>query len=189
MYPTQPLPWAVAITASLVAAAFDLRSRRIPNLLTGPVLLCGLVWATSMGGWKGLADSLVTALVMMSPFLLLFLFAGGGAGDAKLMAALGAWLGLVNGLFALGAVLAAGGVVGITYALLAKRMRVVFRNLGGMILALWCLLVGRGRIVTLQQARQSAPQVKTRMPYGVAVAIGMVVAAVGVALWRRTHGQ
>ena len=176
--------WAVVITASLIAAALDLKSRRIPNWLTGPVFLGGLVMATALGGLAGLADSLVGALVMMAPFLLLFLFAGGGAGDAKLMAALGSWLGLINGLFALGAVLAAGGLVGISYALLAKRLRTVFRNLGGMILALWCLVVGRGRVVTLQQARQAAPQVKTRMPYGLAVFIGTVAAAVGVMFWR-----
>jgi prepilin peptidase CpaA len=188
MYQPQPLLWGVVITASLAAAAFDLKSRRIPNWLTGPVFLGGLVWATVAGGLAGLADSTVGALVMMFPFVVLFLFAGGGAGDAKLMAALGAWLGLVNGLFALGAILAAGAVLALCYALLARRLREVGRNLAGMVLALWCLAMGRGRIVTLEQARQSKPDPKTRMPYGLAVLVGALAAAIGVFLWRRAHG-
>ena len=52
------LQWSVVIGASLVGAAFDLRSRRIPNWLTFPVLLAGLVTACFWGGWAGLADGL-----------------------------------------------------------------------------------------------------------------------------------
>jgi hypothetical protein len=57
-----------------------------------------------------------------------------------------------------------------------------------MILALWCLVVGRGRIVTLEQARQAAPLQKIRMPYGLAVLVGTVAAWIGVFLWRRANG-
>lgn len=188
MYPAQPLLWGVVIAASLVAAALDLKNRRIPNWLTGPVFLGGLVFATVVGGLPGLLDSLLGALVMMLPFFLLFVFVRGGAGDAKLMAALGAWLGPVNGLFALGAVLAAGAVLALCFALLSKQLRQVARNISGMILALWCLVWGRGRIVTLEQARQSAPQQRIRMAYGLAVLVGTIAAAIGVLLWRRAIG-
>jgi prepilin peptidase CpaA len=188
MYPAQPLLWGVVVLASLVAAALDLKSRRIPNWLTGPVFLAGLVSATAIGGIRGLADSAGGAVVMSLLFLMLFVFARGGAGDAKLMAALGSWLGVVNGLFALGAILAAGALLGICYALIVKRLRQVLRNLAGMILALWCLVVGRGRIVTLEQARQAAPLQKIRMPYGLAVLVGTVAAWIGVFLWRRANG-
>ena len=49
---------------------------------------------------------------------MLFVFAGGGAGDAKMMGALGAWLGLANGVVALVAVALSGAVIGLGYALI-----------------------------------------------------------------------
>lgn len=75
-----PLQWGVVLGASLVAAWTDLAARRIPNRLTIPVFLLGLLWSTARGGPAGLADSLGGAGVMMLPMVLLFLLVGGGAG-------------------------------------------------------------------------------------------------------------
>lgn len=102
----QPVPWAVVVAASLVAAMTDIASRRIPNILTGPLLLGGVVWAAWTAGPSGLADSISACVLLALPYVLLFLFAGGGAGDAKLMGAVGAWLGMVNGLIVLSCVCA-----------------------------------------------------------------------------------
>ena len=44
------IQWGVVIGASLVAATFDVAARRIPNRLTGPMLLTGLAWAIYSGG-------------------------------------------------------------------------------------------------------------------------------------------
>ena len=181
---TQPLQWGMALAVSLAAAVLDIRSRRIPNWLTGPALLGGLTCAVIVAGLPGLADALVAVVVLMAPYFLLFLLAGGGAGDAKLMAALGAWLGLTNGLFALAGVCLAGGVLGILYAGFQGRLKEVGRNLAGMVLALWWFVVGRGRVVSLEQTRLPLTGSRTKMPYGVAVLVGTAVAAIGVMLWR-----
>src|SRR5262249_54414726 len=90
------LPWGVAIAASIVAATTDLRSRRIRKWLTAPVFICGLIWSAAAHGPWGLGDAFAASLLLAAPFVLLFLFAGGGAADAKLMGALGALLGLKN---------------------------------------------------------------------------------------------
>src|SRR6056297_2650346 len=95
------IQWATVLGASLAAAGWDIRCRRIPNFLTGPVLLAGLIWAAASAGWAGLGDSLAAAALLGLPYVVLFLQCGGGAGDAKLMMALGAWLGLVNGVVVL----------------------------------------------------------------------------------------
>lgn len=110
------LKWVIVIAACVVAAITDLQSRRIPNLLTIPLFLTGLVAGFAWNGGWGVLESLLAAALLMTPYLLLFLFAGGGAGDAKLMAGIGAWLGLVNGMAALLAVALTGVLLAIWWA-------------------------------------------------------------------------
>ena len=45
------IQWGVVIGASLIAAVLDLRARRIPNLLCGPLFITGLIWAAWQEGW------------------------------------------------------------------------------------------------------------------------------------------
>lgn len=179
----QPLQWGVAIGTSLVAAAFDLTGRRIPNLLTGPVMLAGLVWAAAVAGWAGLAEAAVACVALMLPFLVLFVVAGGGAGDAKLMGALGCWLGLINGLVALAAVCLAGIVMAVAFSVAKKRMLTVFRNTAAVVLGLVFMLLARTRQAGMRLSFPAAEQMQT-MPYGVAIFVGTCLAAIGVCLWR-----
>ena len=174
--------WTVVITAAAVAAATDLASRRIPNWLTIPVFLAGVVWATSIGGIAGLADSLVACVVLMLPYVLLYAFARGGAGDAKLMGAIGAWLGLVNGLAALTAVAIMGILGAIIYSIMKGRGRELAGNLS---------VFGQGTAVAVitrsgmgQAFNGMSSRTSLTMPYGVAIFAGVCVAGMGVYLWR-----
>lgn len=174
-----PVQWSVVLAASLAAACFDLRRRRIPNALTGPVFLAGIVWAGWASGWAGFGESLGAAAVVMAPFVALFAFGGGGAGDAKLMAALGAWLGFHDGLTALAAVCLAGGALGLCMAVATGRLGRVAGNLrrhlaGLTIYVLTCGLVGG------PGASDDAPS--TAMPYGVAIFLGMCMTMAWVLL-------
>jgi len=115
--------WLVVIGITAVAAVTDWRSRRIPNALTFPSLLAALIYAAAAGGWGQLGGALGGMLLCAMPFVLLFLFAGGGAGDAKLMAGVGAWLGLFHGGFALAAVALVGGLAAVVWSLAAGDIR------------------------------------------------------------------
>ena len=114
--------------------------------MTGPVLLGGLVWAASIGGLAGLADATAGCLLLAFPYVLLFVFFGGGAGDAKLMAAVGAWLGVINGMVVLVSVLLSGLVLAVGFALVKKQFVSVLANVVRMvtIVALFPVLVGDG---------------------------------------------
>jgi prepilin peptidase CpaA len=175
------LPWSIAIGVALIAAICDLRWRRIPNLLTLPTLLAGLLWAGFSHGGSGLLHATAGCLLLAAPYLVLFLFAGGGAGDVKLMAALGAWLGIADGAIALVAVLLCGVLMGLGYAWAHQRLAALGTNLVGIVWA--------GVLAAWSRDRQAAtgylPPATTlqRMPYGIAVLVGVCVAA-GVALWR-----
>jgi prepilin peptidase CpaA len=177
-HPSPVIQWGVVIGASLVAAVWDVRTGRIPNLLTGLLLLGGVVSAGVVAGWSGLGDAAAGCLLLGVPYVLLFIFAGGGAGDAKMMAALGAWLGFSNSVAALLAVAVSGAVLGGGYALLRGRGRSVVRNLTDMGLGAVMAVHGRGRLVDAQQSIP-ARQAMLPMPYGLAILVGMCAALVG----------
>jgi prepilin peptidase CpaA len=86
--------WAGLSVACLFATVTDLRSMRIPNWLTLPLFAAGMAYAVSTGGWDGLRSALGGAAMAGGIYILAYVMAGGGAGDAKLMLALGSWLDL-----------------------------------------------------------------------------------------------
>lgn len=93
----------VAVAAYVAAAGYtDFRMQRIPNYLTVPAAIAGLACSLLLTGnpttWP---DSLLGFGAGFAIFFLPFLLGGGGAGDLKLVSALGAWLGWFHLLLAL----------------------------------------------------------------------------------------
>ncbi len=82
-----------ASLVALVAAVFDWRYRRIPNWLVGRALLTALVFH-AMGGWRPLFGCLLAGLLAGGMGLVFYVAKGIGAGDVKLLAAIGCWAGL-----------------------------------------------------------------------------------------------
>ena len=181
---SQPLvQWGVVIGASVIAAGTDLAARRIPNWLTFPMLLGGLVYSGVQAGLPGVADAFAAMVFLALPYVLLFLFAQGGAGDAKLMGAIGAWLGLVNGSIALGCVALAGVIVAASMAVLRGRASQVSVNVAGISQNLLLAILTRTKLPSNDSSQTTAEPMLT-MPYGLAICIGVCVAAIGVFLWR-----
>ena len=173
--------WGAAVGASLAGAIFDVRSRRIPNRLTGTALVSGVLWALWLGGWRGVAESMCACVLLGSPFVVLWAYGGGGAGDAKLMGAVGAWLGLANGVVALVAVVVWGAVLGMMLALVRGRIGRVLENLRDLA-AFWAVMVWRG--ATLSGRPRPPATDGVPMPYGVSIFCGVLTAAAGVLVWR-----
>lgn len=106
-----------AIAIALVAATWDLRTRRIPNVLTFGAAAVGVLVHAYVGEWSGAGWALAGWFVGLALFLPLFALGGMGAGDVKLLAALGAWLGPGPTLWVALFSLIAGGVMGLAVAL------------------------------------------------------------------------
>jgi prepilin peptidase CpaA len=88
-----PFHESVAIAVAIVACTFDLQSRRIPNVLTfGAALAAVLIFLFTGGVWAA-GWSIAGWTVAAALWLPLYARRGMGAGDVKLIAALGAWLG------------------------------------------------------------------------------------------------
>ena len=83
----------VGLTIASLACVTDLRTRRIPNVLTFGAALAGLLYQFVSGGVDGLGHATLGWLVGAVIFFLPFALGGLGGGDVKLLAALGAWLG------------------------------------------------------------------------------------------------
>ena len=174
--------WGVVIGASLAAALWDVRTRRIPNALTAPLLLSGIAWHAWFGGLPGVADSLLGCFVASLPFLVLFLYAGGGAGDAKMMGAVGAWLGLAQGVVALVAVVCAGAIIGLGYAVVKKKFYIVLGHVMGIAMT-WFGHIRAGKWRGI--AGRPLPQDNdlTEMPYALSILSGICIAAIGAMVW------
>jgi len=179
----QFVQWFAVVAASVLAAATDARSRRIPNLLTAPLLLAGLAWSYAVAGFSGLADGAAACCVLAAPYVVLFLLAGGGAGDAKLMGAIGTWLGLANGLVVLACVSIAAVLMALALALARRQVRSVAVNLALMGWDGLFFLVSGGKS-KMPVGEPTGPTGRQKMPYGIAICVGVMMAFGGTILWR-----
>ena len=84
---------AVALLTG-IAAYTDTKVWKIHNKLTLPFFALGWVYQVAFWGLPGLQDGLAGFVVGFGTYLLLFMVAGGGGGDVKLVGALSIWLGL-----------------------------------------------------------------------------------------------
>ena len=126
---------ATVVVFVTVCCVVDIRTRRIPNVLSGGVAVAGLVLNVLFSGWGGLVHGLAGAgagaAVLFGPFAL----GGIGGGDVKMTAAIGALLGptLVLGMLVIGTV--AGGVITMAQLALLGRLREKLASTGGMMAA------------------------------------------------------
>ena len=160
--------WVVVPVLVLVAMATqsDVKSRRIPNRLVGPALLIALATHGVMGGWAGLLGSAAGMLAAAGLLLPGHLARWMGAGDVKLMAAVGAWVAWPQAVVAVLAALVAGGVLAIG---IAVRRRIFMRTLHG------AAAIGFWALTTPAASGSSAPAVTgVRFPFAVAAALGTI---------------
>lgn len=157
------------LTAALcasVGAAFDLRTRRIPNQLTASLLLLGLLLHLGLGGAKAMGLAAAAGLAGGAVFLLFFLAGGMGGGDVKLMAAIASIAGLGHLVALMLATTFAGGVFALVVAISSGRLKSTLRNVG--------TLIGHHGVMGLVPHAELnlARPGNLRLPYGLAIAAG-----------------
>jgi prepilin peptidase CpaA len=121
-----------AIVVAIVAAMWDLRSRRIPNVLTFGSAAAAFLAHGYIAGVPGTGWSIAGWCVGVAFFLPIFALGGMGAGDVKLLAALGAWLGPGPAIWVALFSLIAGGVLGLVVAIGHGYLTQAFANISWM---------------------------------------------------------
>jgi len=167
---------AVELTALLIGGAAcvtDLRSARIPNVLTFGAIASALLFhllAPLGAGAAFVVAGLAAGFLVFFPF---FALGAMGAGDVKLMAALGAWIGWAPTVqvAVYGAV--AGGVLAVAIALWRGYLRQALRNIRAL-LQYW-------RFEGIKPLPELTLEAGTglRLPYALPIMVGLVVT-----LWR-----
>ncbi|PYR94793.1 MAG: hypothetical protein DMF84_03960 [Acidobacteria bacterium] len=166
------LSFIVLAAGLAVAVVIDLRSRRIPNWLTGSMMVAG--FAVAVSGLGGVTPG-QAALGILAGLLLMLpghIIGATGAGDVKLMAAIGGFVGPWLALNAFLGTAVAGGVFAVAVA--ARRGRLI------------ATIEGTGQLVTAPSAAKmeiEAPARANRFAYAPAIAVGSLVAVLLTAKW------
>jgi prepilin peptidase CpaA len=165
---------AAVVLVGLIACATDFRSRRIPNVLTFGASVAAFVFWAATGGPTGFGWSVAGWLVGCLLFLPVFLLRGMGAGDVKLLAALGAWMGPGDTVWVALYAAVAGGVLAVLVTLATGYLGTMFRNLWGLLM-FW-RIAGVQPHPDLTLATAAGP----RLPYAFPITAGAVAT-----LWLR----
>jgi prepilin peptidase CpaA len=167
-------------SAALCAAAgsvWDLKTRRIPNPLTGSALLLGLLLHFVLGGWSQLGSAALAACIGGGAFFIFHLVGGMGGGDVKLMAAVCCLDGLPRTPEVLTMTVLAGGLFAFVLAYRRKRLKNTFSNVGSLLLHHYRHGLSPHTELNLQNERT------LRLPYGVAIAAGSMLALLRGPVW------
>jgi len=164
------LDHAAALSLGGLACVFDVRSRRIPNLLTFGGAALAFAYAVVSRGPGGLLASFEGWAIGLALFLPMFLLGGMGAGDVKLLACLGAWVGPRQSFWMAIYAMVAGGVMAIFVALATGYLRQAISNVW-MLMTYW-RVVGVKPLPELTLATARGP----RLPYAIPIAAGAIAA-------------
>lgn len=166
----------------LISAYFDVKSKRIPNIITLPAIITGFSLHIVFDGLNGFWFSTQGSLLGFGIFIIPFILGGMGGGDVKLMAAIGALKGwrfvllttIYSGL--------AGGVIVIIILIRQKRFLISLKRVLAIILKpLIFILTFNFENKKLKQFNSwlldsQIDWEKQYIPYGVAIGIGAIMA-------------
>jgi prepilin peptidase CpaA len=161
--------WIFTVLLTCLAAAWDWQSRRIPNWLTVSGAIVGITLHSVLEGWHGALFALGgigLALALLMPLVYLRAL---GAGDWKLMGAVGAFVGWQLFLvILLGSILVAG-MMAVAQMVRAQRVTDTLRNL-------WTLLKGFAAFGMVKNPKINLDNPGLlKLPFGVAVAVTTIV--------------
>lgn len=155
------------LSVIVVAVAHDIRLRKIPNHIVVAGALIGVA-SSVLPGAIGPAQSLGGLGLGLAMLLPMYALRVMGAGDVKLMAAAGAFLGVPATFFAALLSFIAGGVLALAYSVHAGVFRQTMRNLKMFIYHCAVRIAGRGIPAAVDMATG-----KARLPYSLAIAAGV----------------
>jgi prepilin peptidase CpaA len=161
--------WIVCIFVA-VAAIIDGLALKVPNWLTFPMIVLGWIVGGTLFGWWGLAASLLGTAIGLLLLLPLYAIGGMGAGDVKLLAGVGAWLGVQHTIWTFVYAVIIGAFLAIFLAAWKKRLHEFLFNMAGIAGEIAFI---RDPVVLAHLASERKPRA-ILLPYGIPIALGCV---------------
>lgn len=160
----------LAVTLAFIAACWltDVRTRQIPNVLSGSAFIAGVLMNMLFFGRWGLVSSIAGAAVGVVFLIGPFALGGIGGGDVKMMGAVGALLGPLLVLHALAVGLILGGMVMMLHLAGLGRLREKLTSTARMLTGAW----SAKSLVPLRLSDEGATAVA--LPYSVPLGLGTV---------------
>ena len=158
----------IVMIAGLLATIIDVRTRRVPNLLTMALAAAGALLSLIGGGNVTFGASVAGCALGLALMLPGHIFGATGAGDVKLLAAFGTLLGPAGILAAFIRTAIVGGIIAMIVATARGRVRATVAGTAGLI------MTGGATATVIKD-----PAVNNRFPYAAAIAIGTALVAVG----------
>ncbi|MDP2257840.1 MAG: A24 family peptidase [Polaromonas sp.] len=162
----------VLLILLVLASVSDYRTYQIPNLLTVSGMVFGLIYNTAvpfsinLGFFWALGGLLVGFLIMLPLYVLRVM----GAGDVKLMAMVGAFLGVTDTLHAVIFSFIVGGMAALAFALFNKALVRMLGNVKNAAQMMMMSAIGGFRPDVQIEASKSVG----KLPYGICISIGTV---------------
>ena len=157
--------WGLATAFAIVGGWTDASTRRLPNWLTVSGLGAGVIVNSTLGGWTGTKTALWGALIPLAALLPVVVLRGLGAGDWKLMGAMGAIVGSQEILRLLVVAIVFAGAIAAVKMVRERRVLLTFLNL-------WDLT--RGFCLT---GLKPHPEISLENPTASTLPFGVAVAA------------
>lgn len=168
----------ILIVFLLLCSYEDARNKKIPNKYTIPAIFVGLLLMSMDSGFDGFRNSFTGFILGFLIFFIPFIFGFMGAGDVKLMAAIGALKGFTFTAYSLLASSIAGGIMVIIYAIYKRQMLKTILNMFGLIIKpiskIIYLNTGNKRAEKIFNYFEKAKSEHTELyiPYAIPIAVG-----------------
>ena len=151
----------------LPASVFDLRQRRIPNALTFPAMAAGIIYWSYLNGLDGFMHGSGGMLLGIGTLILFYLMGMMGAGDVKLMGAVGSFLGPQGAFVAFLYSAIVGGLYALFVLARSKALKEAAGRYGMMIRG----YVGTGQLIYIPPEEGKLPP----LCYGLAISLGTIL--------------
>ncbi|MDA7977305.1 MAG: prepilin peptidase [Pirellulales bacterium] len=162
--------WVVTVVL-VVAAVIDGWKLKVPNWVTFPFIISGWIYMGVADGWSGFGYSLLGTTVGLGLLLPLYAIGGMGAGDVKLLAGVGAWVGSMITLWAFCLSAVFGGIIALAMIVYRKSWNKHKNNML-MILNEVATVRDPNALAAIAAERKSSMLL---LPYGIPIAIGTIV--------------
>ncbi len=164
--------WHVKLVSAILilAAWIDGKELRVPNWITFPMVLTGLIFSTYMGGWGGFGAGMLGMVVGLLTLMPLYAVGGMGAGDVKLMAGIGAWLGWQITLYAFCVSVIVGAIMAVCMVLWRGAFEKHYKQFL-LILMEWINVRNPSELSRIAAERKPSMFL---LPYGIPICIGSI---------------